>query len=112
MTPEEALTLVTERVILPRVGLSCFREMDKDILALRAAQEALALVLSTHRPVTVEYTHHVVGQPTFDIDAETLERMAPLDATHRREVYVGPWERMPDDEHAEAGSLSFGTDEP
>ena len=45
MTPEEALTLVTERVILPRVGLSCFREMDKDILALRAAQEALVELL-------------------------------------------------------------------
>lgn len=46
-TPYEVLTLLNERAILPRVGLSMWREMDRDILALRAGAGALSSLFAS-----------------------------------------------------------------
>lgn len=47
-TPEavDVLTAINERLILPRIGLSMFREMDKDITTLQAAAALLAIMLA------------------------------------------------------------------
>lgn len=82
-------------------------------LGYRQNCDALAahLVALGYRLTHEEHTHHMVDYPPgVDIDADTIERMRPLAATHRRRVYRGSWERMPDGEHVEAESVTFGAE--
>ena len=43
-TPRDVLATLNERVIMPRVGLSIMREMDRDILAMRDAARVISLL--------------------------------------------------------------------
>lgn len=42
----DTLTAINERLIVPRIGSSYMREMDRDIITLRAAAATLTLLLS------------------------------------------------------------------
>ena len=51
VTPEavDTLTAINERLILPRVGMSIVREMNRDITTLRASASLLAVLLAGGR---------------------------------------------------------------
>lgn len=58
-----------------------------------------------------EYTAYMGGAPSgFVVDSNYSPHAA--DATHRRRVHVGPWERMPEGEKHDAGSFYYGDEEP
>ena len=45
----DTLAAINERLILPRVGLSMMREMDRDIVTLQAAAATLTVLLAPNR---------------------------------------------------------------
>jgi len=60
--PYAVLVAVQERVLMPRIGLSCFREMDKDIVALRAAAEVIAHLLDARGPSDLDSAATIVAR--------------------------------------------------
>lgn len=53
----DVLTAINERLILPRLGLSMLREMDKDITTLQAAAAILTVLLAPDHRWTGEPQH-------------------------------------------------------
>lgn len=66
-----------------------------------------------YRLTRVEHVHAAPysAQPEGTMDFESIQRLVESSpATHRRRVYSGPWEPMPDGETAPADGISFTQD--
>ncbi|WKW87035.1 hypothetical protein SEA_HERMEONYSUS_89 [Microbacterium phage Hermeonysus] len=72
-----------------------------------------ALYAAGYRLTRVEHVHYadIATAPGVTIYAGGLEQITPPPpATHRRRVYSGPWEPMPDGETVDADSITFTQD--
>lgn len=72
-----------------------------------------ALYAAGYRLTRVEHVHYadIATAPGVTIYAGGLEQITPPPpATHRRRVYSGPWEPMPEGETVDADSITFTQD--
>lgn len=66
-----------------------------------------ALWAAGYRLTSTEYTAYLPNMPSgMVIDSDYSPHA--VDATHRRQVYKGPYDRMPDGEQHDAGSITYG----
>ncbi|QTF81605.1 hypothetical protein SEA_PULCHRA_90 [Microbacterium phage Pulchra] len=72
-----------------------------------------ALYAAGYRLTRVEHVHAAPysAQPSGLMDFDAIERIVRSSpATHRRRVYSGPWEPMPDGETAPADGITYTQD--
>lgn len=58
LDPRAVLQTLNERAMMPRVGLSIMREMDRDIVAMRDAAQVIAGLLDTQERVGMVIAEH------------------------------------------------------